>query len=445
MVGTLVFLFTMIASEVAAFGLAIAVEILLSVLVLAGPPILRATRIRRFGARILAFVSPRRSQATSGTASAVDRHAISPEGKSRRRPAWFVWLQTGVISLFVLVVVLAVGVQVLWFKPAVQTIMDRTTSKHGVDCHFDDVIGSFVAGRLTFSNLSFSRGADHPTSFDVRMGELGVDLNVWQLLLGRVVFENVHVTSLDARIEKRQGAPTDRVRRHTAFVIDHLVVDDATVAIRTVSPGARIPDLKVHADRFVVEDLQRRWALLDLLSPTYAKGTINGQDFAVDTIRYAEYTQHDWEVFELPVNVVSAFLGPPLTWLSAGGITLKLSIDRSTTDRAIKKIRCRCQLSDYVPASGTGMDVTSGLASKAVQSWLAKQTRPIQIAFDADIPTSSFDRNYSLESAGVLRAIGSGLQQTLQREAMEHGLDVEDQIPIDLTRARKGLERLRGG
>jgi hypothetical protein len=266
----------------------------------------------------LATAGKRRQAAEAAATS------VRPARSLVARVAWWIVVISGTLSA--VLVVLLVALNTFAFEWSVRRALAVGERKSGIAANFESADGNLFVGRVNLKNATFIRRSHPVSDFDLQVGELDVDADVWKLLAGQTVFEDVKVDGVKGEFTRTGKRDPALPRRR--FTIENLTVDNVSLQVADHSRPPHEVTVPVEIDSLQIADFRSTWAAFDMLFRSTCQGLIDSQPFTIVNRPVEDGAMHEtqWVARDLPVYVLGGFATGPLAWLVDG----RLDVDVTT-------------------------------------------------------------------------------------------------------------------
>ena len=137
---------------------------------------------------------------------------------------WFVVLSGTLVAATVL---LLLALNTFAFEWAVRRALAAGERKSGIAADFESADGNLFVGRVNLRNAKFVRQGHPVADFDLTVNELDIDADVWKLLGGQTVFEDVQVDGVTGQFTRNGKRDPTMPRRQ--FTIEELTVSNVSL------------------------------------------------------------------------------------------------------------------------------------------------------------------------------------------------------------------------
>lgn len=365
--------------------------------------------ITEFGASFVLFVANRLWNRAAGT-----RPPDTVEKPEVHRPVRRKWLRTlsmcilGLVAFTVLGLVMAHS---FFFEPTLRWVLHRVEDRTGIAITFDAAEGSFFTGRVQLSGAGIKRDQSETSEFDLRADELLVDIDWWGSVDTIKALEEVTIKGLRGTFA-RVGVP-DRVRVKKPFSISVLNVRDSEIVVSDYTRSADPVVIKLTVDSLKAEPLRSRWIVFDVFLGATCHGLLDGYPFSIETADVAGKNETRWLAESLPLDKVGAYIGGPLNWMQDG----QLAVDVIHTWKRGSGIEIKMHYD--LMLRGVRAVVPDDLSRPAkvvaipIVAYLNKRGEELPLRFDLVINKDGFEGTYSIEAAGLWRALSGGITTAL--------------------------------
>jgi hypothetical protein len=325
------------------------------------------------------------------------------------------WLRRiGGISLG-LTIALTIGVVLLntvLFEPTLRRGLRHAREKTGVDVQFETARGNFLSGSVTLQGVTVKRKDDVRSNIDLTIREAKAHVS-----LSSLMNSTVHVGGL--RLVDIQGTyQCGRIKQQRRdFVIDELIVENATVDLKEPDTDVPAPALPLKIDRLECRPLHRDSAIFDLLFRSNGQGTIAGAPFEIRTETTTHGRTTSWKARAIPVAFLAGYVGEPLDWLTGG--TVDVDVADEWSDGPTTEIDSRWKLDFHditaaVPPRVTGF---KRAVAEPVARFIQAHPAHLPLEFRLKLDKGHFTGAASVETTGVLKAAADGMLEEMARRA----------------------------
>lgn len=340
--------------------------------------------------------------ATAGKRRQASENAMPPAATARpivARVAWWIVVISG--SLAAATVVLLFALNTFAFEWAVRRALAAGQQKSGIAADFASADGNLFVGRVNLKNATFVRHGHPVSDFDLEVEQLDLNADVWKLLAGQTVFEEVQVDGVRGTFTRT--GKQDPLMPRRQFAIDQLTVDNVSLAVADHSRPPHEVSVPVEIDSLQIADFRSAWAAFDMLFRSTCQGFIDSQPFTIVNRPSDDGTSQEtqWVARDLPVYVLGGFATGPLAWLVDG----RLDVDVTTRwrpDDLDPELEMHCHL----VAHGFTADVPEELKilQKVVEptlNALNQANTRLPIEFDVTMSKDAFRGQLSPLAAGL--------------------------------------------
>jgi hypothetical protein len=311
---------------------------------------------------------------------------------------WFVVLSGTLVAATVL---LLLALNTFAFEWAVRRALAAGERKSGIAADFESAGGNLFVGRVNLRNAKFVRQGHPVADFDLAVQELDVDADVWKLLGGQTVFEDVQVDGVTGQFTRNGQRDPAMPRRQ--FTIEELTVSNVSLAVADHSRPPHEVSVPVQIESLYIDDFRSTWAAFDMLFRSTCRGLVDGQPFTVETrsIEDGAARETQWIARDLPVYVLSGYFAGPLAWLVDGRLDLDVTT-RWKPDDNDAELEMHCRLI----AHGFAADVPDQLKvlEKVVEPTLTALNdvnARLPMEFDVTMSKEAFRGQLSPLAAGM--------------------------------------------
>ena len=281
----------------------------------------------------------------------------------------------------------------------------RAKRKSGIAANFESADGSLFVGRVNLRNATFVRRGHPVSDFDLQVERLDLNADVWKLLAGQTVFEDVKVDGVKGEFVRNGKRDPTMPRRR--FTIEELTVENVSLAVADHSRPQREVSVPVEVNSLQIADFRSTWAAFDMLFRSTCQGLIDGQPFTIINRPVDEGAAHEtqWVARDLPVYLLGGFATGPLAWLVDGRLDVDVTTRWRPDDRD-PELEMHCHL----VAHGFAADVPEELKAlqKVVEPALAalnESNARLPIEFDVTMSKEAFRGQLSPLSAGLAEVL----------------------------------------
>ncbi len=360
------------------------------------------------------------------------------------RIAWWVVVFSG--ALVAATVLLLIALNTFAFEWAVRRALAAGEKKSGIAADFESADGNLFVGRVNLRNARLVRQGHPVADFDMAVGELDVDADVWKLLGGQTVFQTVNVDGVTGQFARNGKRDPDLPRRQ--FTIEELTVANVSLAVADHSRPPHEVSVPVEIESLQIADFRSTWAAFDMLFRSTCRGLVDGQPFTVEThpIEDGAARETRWTARDLPVYVLSGYFAGPLAWLVDG----RLDVDVTTRWHPVDN-DAELEMHCHLIAHGFAADVPEQLKvlEKVIEPTLAtlnKANARLPIEFDVTMSKEAFRGHLSPLAAGLAdvfaQASGQAFTNLLPNAAERIG-DTVDQIRSQIQELRRARAERR--
>jgi len=350
----------------------------------------------------------RRSGRAGAPAQATKRHRIPWKAMGR-------WIGIVGTSLLVLAIIVVSIANWFFFDAIVRSQLAGVKEKTGITVTFGSANGNLWTGVVALHNVEFKRTEDESSQFDLSAETFRIDLSTIDLLLLDAVFEQVEVQGLRGTYD-RVGLP-EKLKLRKTFRLDRLKVSDVAIEVRDHTRRKNVVQAQLQIESLVAEPLRSEWAVFDLLFRTDAKGRVNGRDFSIATHEIPDGRQTRWQGDGLPVELLGAYLGGPLNWVTAGRLDIDVTDRWQLGDSAEIEMHWDVVLRDVkaeVPPDASRM---TRVVAQPTVALLNKHSVRLPLKFDVVVDRERFHFAASPEAMELGRTIGDALADELGKLA----------------------------
>ena len=170
---------------------------------------------------------------------------------------------------------------------------------------------------------------------------------------------------------------------------------------------------KLTVDSLKAEPLRSRWIVFDVFLGATCHGLLDDYPFSIETADVAGKNETRWLAESLPLDKVGAYIGGPLKWMQDGQLavevihTWKRGSDieiRMHYDLMLRGVRAVVPDDLSRPAKAVAIPIVA---------YLNKRGEELPLRFDLVINKDGFDGTYSIEAAGLWRALSAGIATAL--------------------------------
>jgi len=349
------------------------------------------------------------------TARPEGRPAVPPwpaglPGLPRR---WRRRLGGALLVLIVLLGTVLVLLNTVLFAPVMRYGMSRIQKRTGVEVTFLSVTGNFFSGAAQLREVTARRHNSPVSNFELTSPRVALDVDMRSILSATMRLESLSVAKLTGRFE-RVGAPAEG-RPRKAFLIDRFALESASIRYRhTDQVGS---GLSLELSRLHSEPLRSRLAAFDVFFRSNAAGSIEGAPFEIRTEGGGERRSTQWKAERIPVAALRDFVGGPLTWIKEGQVDVDVrdSWRRGSSTEiemdwrlAFRNVRAE------VPADA---GILTRAVAEPVTRYINAHSSPLVVAFKLVVTEDQFEGAWSLDAAGLARAVAQSVTAELARLA----------------------------
>lgn len=244
--------------------------------------------------------------------------------------------------------VLLTGQPASLFSPVLSTVCVLQRPFTGLNIAFDDVSGNLSDGRLDFKNFrvkwrngGWLSGVSRKVDCDLTMTRFSVDMGdeVANMVLRDAKSLATRIDSLDDAAEvhiphvEAQGVKGDctiLIRNPQTplpnIVFDHLSLQDVNVVVGDGFKREKplvFPPLDVRS--LELKPYRLRKPINSALFHASGNGSVGQKPFSISSTPKTRQL-----VAQVPVEFISSFLRPPLSWVKEGHVEVKVKLDPST-------------------------------------------------------------------------------------------------------------------
>lgn len=340
--------------------------------------------------------------ATAGKRRPASESAMPPASTARpivARVAWWIVVISG--ALAVAAVVLLFALNTFAFEWAVRRALAAGEKKSGIAADFASADGNLFIGRVNLKNATFVRHGHQVSDFDLEVERLDLNADVWKLLAGQTVFEEVHVDGVRGTFTRT--GKQDPLMPRRQFAIDQLTVNNVSLEVADHSRPPYEVSVPVEIDSLQIADFRSKWAAFDMLFRSTCQGLIEGQPFTIVNRPADDGTLHEtqWIARDLPVYVLGGFATGPLSWLVDG----RLDVDVTTRWRpddndAELEMHCHLVAHGFTADVPDQLKVLQKVVEPTLNALNEANTR-LPIEFDVTMSKDAFRGQLSPLAAGL--------------------------------------------
>jgi hypothetical protein len=385
--------------------------------------------------------------ATAGKRSAPAEGA-TPAARSATsvvaRVAWWFVVLSGI--LVAATVLLLFALNTFAFEWAVRRALAAGERKSGIAADFESADGNLFVGRVNLRNAKFVRQGHPVADFDLAVQELDVDADVWKLLGGQTVFEDVQVDGVTGQFTRNGQRDPAMPRRQ--FTIEELTVSNVSLAVADHSRPPHEVIVPVEIESLQIDDFCSTWAAFDMLFRSTCRGLVDGQPFTVETrpIENGAARETQWIARDLPVYVLSGYFAGPLAWLVDGRLDLDVTTRWHPDDHdAELEMHCRLIAHGFAADVPDQLKVLEKVAEPTLTALHDVNAR-LPMEFDVTMSKEVFRGQLSPLAAGMAdvfaQASGQAFTKLLPNAAERIG-DRVNQIRSTIQELRKARAERR--
>ncbi|MGD9634180.1 MAG: hypothetical protein AB7G28_11400 [Pirellulales bacterium] len=335
--------------------------------------------------------------------SEIAKPSAAPARSVVARVALWIAVVSGALAVGSMLLLLALNT--VAFEWAVRQALAAGQTKSGIAADFESADGNLFVGRVNLTNATFVRRGHPVSDFDLQVDKLDLDADVWKLLAGQTVFEQVKVDGV--RGDFTRNGQRDPLMPRRQFAIDSLTVENVSLSVADQSRPPREVSVPLEVKSLEIADFRSTWAAFDMLFRSTCQGLLDGQPFSIVNrpVEGGEAHETQWVARDLPVYVLSGYFAGPLSWLVDG----RLDVDVTTRwrpDDNDPELEMHCHL----VAHGFAADVPEQL--KALQkvfepalAALNDSNARLPIEFDATMSKEAFRGQLSPLAAGLAEVL----------------------------------------
>lgn len=373
--------------------------------------------------------------------SAASATAAKPAGRPARsivaHVAWWCVVMSGTLAGATVLLLLVLNT--FAFEWAVRKALAAGEKKSGIAADFASADGNLFVGRVNLKNATFVREGHPVSDFDLEVEKLDLNADVWKLLAGQTVFEDVHVDGVQGTFTR--NGQRDPLMPRRQFAIEELTVENVSLAVADHSRPPHEVSVPVEVSSLEIADFRSTWAAFDMLFRSTCQGLIEGQPFTIVNRPVEDGAMHEtqWIARDLPVYVLGGFATGPLAWLVDGRMDVDVTTRWRPDDNAAE-LEMHCHL----VAHGFAADVPDQL--KVLQKVVEPTLNALNQA-NARVPIE-FDVTMSKEAfRGQISPLASGLAEVLAQASSKGftGLfpNAAERIGESVDKIRSGIQKLR--
>lgn len=340
--------------------------------------------------------------ATTRKRRQASENAMPPAGSARpliARIAWWFVVVSGTLTFATVVLLLALNT--FAFEWAVRRALAAGEKKSGIAADFASANGNLFIGRVNLKNATFVRYGHPVSDFDLEVQRLDLNADVWKLLAGQTVFEEVQIDGVQG--EFIRTGKQDALMPRRQFAIDQLTVDNVSLEVADHSRPPREVSVPVEIDSLQIVDFRSKWAAFDMLFRSTCQGLIEGQPFTIVNRPSDDGTSQEtqWIARDLPVYVLGGFATGPLSWLVDG----RLDVDVKTRWRpddndAELDMHCHLVAHGFTADVPDQLKVLQKVVEPTLNALNEANTR-LPIEFDVTMSKDAFRGQLSPLAAGL--------------------------------------------
>ena len=365
--------------------------------------------------------------------------AVSPA--SAKPSVAFKWIKRVSAGAFVATIVGLVAINFLFLKPVGNWALAKLEQRTGIEVIASDISGNLFTGTFRFAGLTAKRVSNEKSSFDLKVAEIGGDLQMSTLVFGTPMFETLSVIDVSGRfdVKKRdRNSKPRKIRTRRNFIINHMMISDVALQLYNTKKEA----LDVSLTSLESRPLRSNYAVFDVFFRSNISGTLAGRTLEIRSAPTDAGRATTWKIDQLPVSVLGHFSDAPvISWLEQGTLDVDVTDSWKMTDRA--KINMDWRLL----ANGVKMQVPAdaGLMQKTVflpaQKYLNGRDKPVDVSFSLVMNEEQFEGAASLEAANLWATVRDGFIKALALKYRAAGEpdDQDDQAPINQEEKARGL------
>jgi hypothetical protein len=362
----------------------------------------------------------------------VIRHRKSPQLRKLLRFGRI--LALGCLGLFILLMIVLVIQNRFYYEPTLRKILKRIEHKTDIKVEFQVAQGNLFKGVVDMTNVTISRQDHHLSNFDIHAESLFVDLSMKHLISKEAVFEKVILNKVQGKFERLRIPKNTKPSQINSgpgkieisytigdneatlpkrrFRIEQFIIEDANLTFNDRAYPEKQIKAVVEIDNLRTEPLQSHRPVYCLLYESRINGRLNGQPFGIERDTTESKNQSRWHAREVPVELMSTYIGGPLRWLDDGNVDLDVTSlweQRQPDGRGDIEMNWSFIFKDIqaqVPATAGRIERT---IAKPVVAYFQKHTDRLPITFGFTVDKDQFEGHASLEAVGLWRSVKEAL------------------------------------
>lgn len=359
-----------------------------------------------------------------------------PPAVKRVKPRWMTVAQRVLLLVLALSLIAAFLVNTVFFEPALRQLTEAVGRRTGLELTFSQASGSFLPGRVELNDVVIRKADTSGSCFDLSAKQISVSFNLLALLGKTANVEGLEIEALNGTFNRvsspgyEETEPQQKsLKARRTFVIEALRIHEASLVIEDESRAGEVYTLPVTIDRLEGVPLRSSFAVCDILFRANAAGTVSGQPFFIRTQLVPEGRSTQWHAQNLPVALLSHYVGTPFNLLQEGVVDVDVEDFWRLGRKAEIDTNWSLEFRDVVAGVPPNIEPWANLFAEPVVEYINNHNEKVSIRFGFTMNENEFKAAASLDAAGLWKELSRAFIKEVSSR-----LDIsDDQLKSDIS------------
>ena len=355
--------------------------------------------------------------------------------------------KAAVIGLALTIGTLALA-NTVFFEPTVRLILLMVGRRTDTELAFKSVSGNLFTGHFTFEDISAKRISDIKSSFDLKVRNFSMDLNLLTLLDPPIVFDALSADTvtgtfrLPERTAGRNGRRDsgERIKVRRKFRVETLTLKNVDVAL---SRGEGAP-VAVSLKSVTSAPFRSNFAVFDTLFRSNVIGQIDGHDISISMQQTDGGRLTQWRMPDLPAASVSRFVTkPPIGWMREGVLDIRVDDRWTLGEQAAISMDWNVRMLGVRAEAGAAAGAIERAFATPITRYINSRQGNVDLRFRLVMDESKFENAASLDAGALWDALLQSMASSIATSAGEETKDVRQALDKALEGFKGFLDRRR--
>lgn len=368
----------------------------------------------------------------------------------RKLPKWMAVAQRGLIIVLAITLVAAFLINTIFFESALRKITEAVGKRTGLELTFADATGSFLPGHMQLSDVVLQKGRGSGSCIDFSIKKMAVKFNLFALLGTTAEIDFLEIEELRGIFSRtynpsaaEEASPAKRVEARKRFIIETLRMSKSSLVVVDESREGKACTLPITIDQLDVIPLRSSFAVFDILFRANAHGTLSGQPFSIQTQLVTGGRSTKWHAENLPVELLSHYIGRPFNLLQQGVVDVDVEDSWSLGRQTDIDTHWKLEFRDVVAAVPENTEPWANVAAEPVVDYINTHGVHLPISFDFTMNENEFRGAASLHASGLFKEISRAFIKEMARRLDIYSGELKDGVSSGFSRFKSFLDEKR--